>query len=331
MRKNYDALSTWVVDRIAWHPMGSLFGIRKLSAALCLVLALTAQAQITFSFNFADPAGTGFNDATTGAARQAALESAATTLASYFSGYTQTITYDVVSNAPGGTLAKADASAYTTNTFQPTLIQTQILQGTAPPITGHIAWNFASYSWTYSGPVAAGTYDFQAVAMHELLHSFGFISYTTTSAGAGLSGGNTRSIFDQYLCNSAGIPLFSSDATFNTAGVGSILTNGVSGDVFFNGPNAVAAFGGLVPIYSPAIYVLGSSLSHLDGTVLGNNIFLMTQSFATGPAVESLSPVELGILRDLGYSAVPEPALTACFLGLAALLLAFRRHRHSSD
>jgi hypothetical protein len=308
------------------HPFSRVLA----SAAVCLVLALTAQAQITFLFSFKDPAGTGFNDATLGTQRQAALESAATTLASYFTGYTQTITYDVVSNAPGGTLAKADASAFTTNAFQPTLIQTQILQGTTPAITGNIAWNF-TYNWTYSGTVAAGTYDFQAVAMHELLHSFGLISFTSTAAGAGLSGTNTRSIFDQYLCNSAGTPLFSSDATFNTSGVGSILTNGVSGDVFFNGPNAVAAFGGLVPIYSPAIFTQGSSLSHLDGTVLGNNTFLMTQSFATGPAVESLSAVELGILKDIGFSAVPEPALTAWCLGLAALLLAVRRQRRSSD
>jgi MYXO-CTERM domain-containing protein len=311
--------------------MGSCFGIRKFGAAVCLVLALTAQAQITFTFNFNDSAGTGFNDATFGAARQAALQSAASTLASYFTGYTQTITYNVVSNAPGGTLARADAAAYETpNTFQPTLIQNQILQGVAPPIAGNIAWNFA-YSWTYSGTVAAGTYDFQAVAMHELLHSFGFISFTTTSAGAGLSGGNTRSVFDGYLTNGSGTPLFLPNATFNSAGVGSILTDGFSGDVFFSGANAVAAFGGLVPIYSPAVFLYGSSLSHLDGGVFGNNTVLMTQSFATGPAVTSLNAVELGMLRDLGYSAVPEPAITAWFLGLAALLLVVQRRRRSSD
>ena len=161
---------------------------RRVYAAVMIAAILatqgTTQAAITFMFDFADPAGTGWNDPTYGLERRTALINAADTLGSHFTanatiGFTVTSTNDSKSS----TLASAGSAAYKTNEpgFQPTLVQYKIqsnYNGKVSYKDGSINWNFAdpcSYSSTTSG-VGSNQYDFVSTTMHELLHAFGFIS-----------------------------------------------------------------------------------------------------------------------------------------------------------
>lgn len=303
-----------------------------LPRALLLAFALPAlaAAQVTFSFNYTDSAGNGFYDPTLGATRRGALESVGATLAGYFAGHpARTVTFDVSSytgNA-NGTLAAAGADYDTpNNSFQRGYVQDKIINNldNGSAAEGVLIWNF-TYSWDYDDAVAGGSYDFKAVALHEMTHTLGFASLIGSN-GAGAGAGTTYSFFDQFLTDASGNRLVSTGATY--AG-GAILSNGVGGDVFFSGPNAMAAFGGRVPIYSPATFQEGSSLSHLDTDYFSSAAYLMEHAVSTGPAPRTLSTLELAVLADLGYTmtAVPEPAALALVAGVLALGGALRRRR----
>ncbi|HYC70155.1 MAG TPA: PEP-CTERM sorting domain-containing protein [Opitutaceae bacterium] len=306
-----------------------------LAPLAALALVVSASAQVTFSFNYLD-SGTGFNDVTLGATRRSALESAASTLASYFSvPSARTVTFDVTSHSTNNTnLASAGStvSGITVDGFYKTNAQ-KMIQDNAGPGDGQINWNFF-HAWDYDDSVGAGSYDFKSVAMHEMIHALGFFSFVSGSETGAFDepSGNTDvwSIFDQFLTDASGTRLVTSGAAFNTSLAGIIANaSGAAGDVYFNGTNAVATFGGVVPIYSPATFADGSSLSHLSTTFFGTNNYIMTHAVTTGPSVRALSALELAILSDLGYSvtAVPEPATYAALAGCLALVVAVRRRR----
>lgn len=167
--------------------------------------------------------------------------------------------------------------------------------------------------------------------MHEMLHAMGYASIISSTGQGGFSNASGTpdlwATFDQFLANSGGTRLVNSSAEFVG---GTILSDGNSSDVYFNGANAVAANGGnLIRIYSPATFEDGSSLSHLDTSIYGSNNFIMTHAVAPGPSLRTLSAIEIGMLQDIGYSmaAVPEPATLALILGLSSLAYASWRRR----
>ncbi len=302
-----------------------------------LGLCAPATAQISFAFNYTD-SNTGFNDPTLGADRRAALQSAANTLAGYFTGYSaRTVTLDVSSeNSPGsGTLASAGSYYFSTsNSFQKGLVASLIQNGTnfGYSVQGTVEWNFG-YSWDYDDAVAPGSFDFKAVAMHELMHALGFASLVG-SDGSSRIGNNTYAWFDKFLTDSTGNVTTGRLVNDSASYVGgTILSNGVGSDVYFAGANAKAAFGGNpVPLYSPASYLAGSSLSHLNTDYFTASAFVMEHAVAAGAATRALSALELGILTDLGYSvsAIPEPATVVLAAGLLALAGVVLRRRRTA-
>lgn len=302
------------------------------------LLAAIAHAQITFAFNFNDAAGVGFNESAggLGATRQAALQSAGATLASYFTGYSaRTVTFDVSTDNAGLFLAAANSNVtgVTGGGFYKTDAQKNIQDGTVGG-TSTILWNF-SYSWDYGDTVGASAFDFKSVAMHEILHTLGFMSFLNGSGQGGAlqtSGApDAWSTYDQFLTNATGTRLVNNAGEFNTS-LSGLLSDGSGSDVYFSGANAMAANGGArVHLYSPNTYLAGSSFSHLDTDFYGSNHYIMTHAVGTGLSMRTLSAIELGILADLGYSVsatpVPEPAAYAALLGLLALACAAWRRR----
>jgi VCBS repeat-containing protein len=238
-----------------------------------------------------------------------ALETAATRLTSHFVvSAPVTITYRVTGEySPlSATLAEAGSGFASAGTgFLQTLVQSKIqtgvdANGSAPD--GSISWNFGP-SWGLGTQVPGSQYDFQSIAMHELLHTLGFLSYLNAP---GANTGRTWTAYDSFLVNSAGQPVIGPGGIWNTA-YNANLTGGNDG-VYFGGPNAVAANNGRVPLYTPSSWVSGSSVSHLSDFVFtGSRDMLMNAVISRGPAPRVLSPVELGILRDLGYTVNPGP------------------------
>jgi autotransporter-associated beta strand protein len=165
----------------------------------------------------------------------------------------------------------------------------------------------AGYGWNFgSGAPSSSQIDFRSTVTHELGHSLGFMpSYdggddkwggcwgTSTSPFA-FAGYNGLSRWDKKLIDDAG----------NRAAVGSTGTPGnfdeEADPVWFTGANAVAYYGGNVPVFAPYYYDYGSSLSHLDDISLPNA--LMSPYASAGVMNRSPTRVEAEIMKDLGWS-----------------------------
>ena len=91
--------------------------------------------------------------------------------------------------------------------------------------------------------------------------------------------------------------------TFRRSAADNTNLTGGDGGRYFGGTLAEAASGGPVPLYTPNPWESGSSMSHLDdATLTGSNQKRMNAAADTDLGVRTISPVELAILRDLGYT-----------------------------
>jgi autotransporter-associated beta strand protein len=148
------------------------------------------------------------------------------------------------------------------------------------------------YSWNFgTGSPNLSQIDFRSVVTHELGHTVGFdSSYDPTNhifASTGLTA------WDKLLRDPSG----------NQPSVGETGTpstfNVVANPVYFTGSNAVAIFGGNVPVYAPNPYQAGSSLTHMDSSL---TYTLMKPALANGATTRSPATVEWAIMKDLGWS-----------------------------
>lgn len=95
--------------------------------------------------------------------------------------------------------------------------------------------------------VGRNQYDFTSTAMHELLHTFGLLSYTEDP---GVNTGRSWTTFDQFLVTADGSRVINNNFHRWSSAYNINLTGG-GGGLYFGGPNAVAAYGGPVPLYTP--------------------------------------------------------------------------------
>ena len=285
------------------------------------------QNKLTFNFVY----GSGAENWTPAA--RSALEAAANQLAAYFVvSAPVTLVFDVSGeNSPeSDTLASSGSDLISTaNGFYRTVAQNKILSGVDSNGTaadGVITWNFGS-DWALGDTVGDTQYDFTSTAIHEMLHALGFLSYVDEPTW---NGGQNWTVFDSFIVTSGGTKVIGeADYRWNSAN-NSRLT-GRSGGLFFGGKNAVDAYGGLVPLYTPSEWQPGSSVTHLDDdTFTGSNAMLMNAATDTGPGIRVLSNVELGILRDLGYTVIATPVRTPGGSALLFIGLIFLRRRRKS-
>jgi hypothetical protein len=260
---------------------------------------------VTFTFTYGDSSNWWTPEA------RSALQEAADTLSSYLVVTSPVnVTYSVTGAGPddleyGSALGTGGSSYYYGDTaFSDTVVQHKILTGlddNGASADGQLWFSFAA-PWAFGGDTAADEFDFESVALHELVHTLGFLS-SVQAPGSNPSTSVKRPVFDSFMVTSAGVHPISADGGWDSTYDPNIV--GLGGGLYFDGPNAVAAYGGLVPLYTPADYS-GSSLSHLDdfSTLAGYGGLLMGPHASWGVA-SRLSPVELGVLEDLGYTVVP--------------------------
>jgi hypothetical protein len=128
---------------------------------------------------------------------------------------------------------------------------------------------------------------------------------------------------DGFIVTQDGAKPIGSGYRWDTAYDGN-LTGG-KGGLFFGGAHAVAAYGGLVPLFTPNPWSEGSSGSHLDdATFTDANEKMMNSATQTGLGIRVFSPVEVGILKDLGFTLVPQTSTVAV---AAMVLVVVRRSR----
>lgn len=252
---------------------------------------------------------------------RSALQTAATLLASrLIVTAPTTITYDVTAQNSILSTTLATAGSDLTGTdpgFYATVVEKKIQTGVdsnGSDADGEIEWNFGP-SWALGNSVGGLQYDFTSTAMHELLHTFGFLSYVDRP---GANTGQTWTTFDSFIVTSGSTPVISpSDFRWITA-YNPNLTGG-NGGLYFGGTNAVAVYGGLVPLHTPNPWQSGSSISHLDESTPSSGTHLMNPTVSTGLGLRELSPMELAILKDLGYNVTETPPV-ALFLVVFGLV-----------
>ena len=198
-----------------------------------LTLCAPLTAQVTFTFNFNDDEGTGFNDASLGAARQAALAAAASTISSYIStAAPRTIVLDVTSysNGGSGTLAAAGSSVYYPISpgagFFATNVQKKIQTGvddSGAGADGTVSWNFG-HAWALGDTVASGEFDFKSTAMHELMHTLGFLNFVKDTSSTTIGGVYT--LFDSKLQTVSGTSVIN-QSTFILEQSGALTNDGL--------------------------------------------------------------------------------------------------------
>ncbi len=286
------------------------------------VSASQAGAAVTFNYNFLDAPGIGFNaSGSTGADRRAGLAQAGDYLAGLLANYNATINLDVTGSETDDFLLASAASNFNApipgNGFGDRGdVMLKILGGDgADPAPGTadgvVSWNFQDFSWEPLSDFQPGELDLISTAIHEMTHTLGFSSDIFEDGSSFFDPPGVATIwapFDRYVADSSGAII--NDTTFvlnttrwNTASVGG--TGPVNG-LLFNGPNAMAANGGNpVALYSPTTWEEGSSGSHTDSDFFtGANEQLMNSesSVLDGLDLRTLSPIELGILQDIGYT-----------------------------
>lgn len=279
---------------------------------------LVNQSAVTFVFNY-----TSGSQYWTPEARSALQRAASNLMGQFVVSTPVVVTYDITgeNDAGSGNLASAYSplTSYSAGFF-PTVVQNKLLTGVdanGSAADGEINWNFA-YPWAFGDFVSGLQYDFTTVAMHEFLHSLGFMSYTQPSSTQ-----RYWTIYDSFLRTANGDNLIGTDYRLVPALAGSLT--GAGGGVYFGGTGAVTEYGTLVPLYSPSPWEEGSSISHLDGRVFtGPDRQMMNPQVPTGPGERTLSDVERAIMTDLGYTLAPMD-MTSAFALVGFVMIRRRR------
>lgn len=284
------------------------------------------QSMLTFTFIY------GSGSQFWSQAARAALQASAEQLADYLVVTTPVnVTFDVTAtNSPlSGTLASAGSDLTSSDPgFFDTVVQQKILTGGAVDANGSAAdgtidWNFGQ-PWAFGSSVSYSQYDFTSTAMHELMHALGFLSNVDEPTWN--ANNQSWTTFDSFMVTANGTQVIPGTFRWNTV-YNTNLTGG-NGGLYFGGPNAVAVYGGPVPLYTPNPWESGSSVSHLDdSTFTGRNSQLMNAISDTGPGVRVLSPIELAILQDIGYTVNSTPVSAAVFIIGFGFIRRRRRNR----
>lgn len=239
------------------------------------------------------------------AAAKAALQNSADRVASYFIvSQPVTLTFNVTAtdDSDSGTLASTGSDLTSSDRgFFNTVVQYKMLTGidaNGAADDGDIDVNFG-INWAYGDYAGRSQYDFISTMMHELLHAYGFLAYIDE---AGYNSGTTWTTFDSFIGTSTRTRVIN-PSTYRFLTVYNTNLTGGAGGLYFLGANAIAAYGGPVPLFTPNPWEAGSSVSHLDDdTFTGANAQLMNAYADTGLGIRTLSDIELGILKDIGYT-----------------------------
>lgn len=173
----------------------------------------------------------------------------------------------------------------------------QDLERTTLDVSASFNSNRSDWYFGFDGNCPADQFDFVTVVLHELGHGLGFFGSATAgssvlSASLGYLG--TPFIYDQFVENLNGDPIL------NFPNFSASLYLGFITNLFFDGPNTVAANGGSrAKLYTPNPFSLGSSYSHFDETSYDGE--LMTPFLSPGEVIHDPGDLTIGLFKDNGW------------------------------
>lgn len=145
--------------------------------------------------------------------------------------------------------------------------------------------------WYYGLDEMGGSdIDFATVVLHEFGHGLDFFDLINSNGRWATQ--DLPGIYDRFLEIGDGTALIDMNNSARRRA-------SVSNDLFWSGANGIAGNSGSRPkLYAPNPLESGSSKSHLDETVHGNELM---SPFYSGPD-HTLSDMEFGMLADMGWS-----------------------------
>jgi hypothetical protein len=184
--------------------------------------------------------------------------------------------------------------------------------GTGSAITFSVC-NGVPWYYGTDGATPAGQYDFVTAVMHEVIHGLGFRTGAFAQNGyASLLDASccpkSPDIFARYFATDAGLPLLAiTDPQqlypFVTTDYNPAAPHGTG--TYWLGISGMSANGGISPrMYTPATWLQGGSLFHLDDSVFpaGSSNSLMTHALSAAEAIHSPGPIVMGMLADMGWN-----------------------------
>lgn len=316
--------------------------VRRWVYALVVVagFAPAAPAQLSFTFTYQDPAGTGFNaGGGVGQLRKDTMTGVGNYLATVFDARGGVTIDWAVSNstipAASSTAAFAGTSylsLYSTGgpNIQATGLQNgEVFQAARQntsvfgPPHGDGEFNFAGTNFFATGlpsppgsvppnsgatQVGASQIDLWSVALHEITHIMGFNSGIKVNGSGRLNntpGTNDQyGFYDKFIVRGTGNGLINTpnNNTASYAGTaGNPAPDLISNDLFWVGEFGVAANGGQrIKLFAPGAFDSGSSISHVDPSGLANGV--MTPASTAGTATRTYTGAEIGMMIDIGWN-----------------------------
>lgn len=224
------------------------------------------------------------------------------------------VTPDIIFMADPGNIppnALAGASSY----FNNALIESDngflhrhiISQEDPTPAEGmfdaFVLTNFDGVNWDIDTDLNPGTYDMYSVMYHEIVHTLGFrglLPAVITNSGSTYH----HDTFDSFSFRSDSLTdrfIDPSDLSLDTPN-GAPSQWFITDDVVYRGiKNLVGAVpDGIRPVYSPAVWQQGSSLSHFDMTRSNGQVYVMHPSIGTNTE-RQIHDHEKEVLCHLGY------------------------------
>ncbi len=309
--------------------------------AACLAFGSSAQAGITFDFDYSgNAAGVGFLDAAFGAARQSALTLAGTKFSELFGTYfsdSATIKMAVTSSdLNNGNLASAGSQLATQGVsgfILGEVVQKKLQSGGVTDLNGAAADGqvdvnfFNDWELDYNATPTGNFYDFYSTLFHEFTHAIGFASTISKvgrdvfgSGGAGTGGEWNK--FDSFMTQcGTGTNVIDhgnfeiNQGVWNVASIGNTKSpanpGGTTDGLCFSGANALAANGfNPVELYSPDPWAGGSSGSHLNtlnpqfNNAAQQDLGSMMRHSGDPGSFDTrvYSTIEVAMLTDVGYT-----------------------------
>ncbi|MCC6145651.1 MAG: hypothetical protein IT368_17730 [Candidatus Hydrogenedentes bacterium] len=291
-------------------------GIRKIDSedpkwhAKALADKQLSVNNITFNITYND-VGVGFNDPALGAQRRARLEDALSYVANVLNiPNARTLDVEVELSEFGGNgfLAQAGTFFSLASGFQNGTAFQRLSTGTKPFSNPEIFVTVDfGYNWNITtDPPAGSQFDLISVLTHEITHGMGILSLAGSN-GAGVLGGapNTYTLWDGLIVRSNGLLRLWSGTPPSFKGLVGDLT---SNALFFDGTQSFTLYnqGVRAGIFAPNPFTPGSSLSHWDtGNIVGGAI--MEHAISAGEERRTYAAVEIGALRDIGYTNAADP------------------------
>jgi hypothetical protein len=238
-------------------------------------------------------------------------------LASYLPGYTANITMAVDgAETTDGVLAAAGSNFNAADICNPGFasrgdVGRKTLGGADPDpgaVDGTVTVNFEDQVWDLDDQISEGQFDFKSTMLHELLHAMGF-SHTVAQDGSSSCSqapgeAGAWNPYDNFLGGTSTDVIDNASFVLDGGLWGNISVGGAGNSgVLWRGAQALAANAGQpVPLFSPTTFSNGSSIAHLDDDFYTSSALLMEAATDTGQGVRTLSDIEVGMLKDVGFS-----------------------------